>query len=243
MSDVKNLSRAAYDSVADLYDDVFQTMKIRKKEWRWLLKMIPPRPLRILDIGCGNGMLLEEIASKVDLVSGTGVDVSEELLQKAKQKENKDNRFRFEKIEGTSLPFKVAQFDLVISFLSFRYLDWEPMLQEILRVLDADGKFIMIDMAKARPRPLQYPQMFFHLFSNLVSRLLHPRFSRALKRLVHSQGWKEMLTRHPIKELKEYQLFLQKSDLSFHMDIIDISRKATVIGCVIEKKPQKHDEY
>jgi len=44
------------------------------------------------------------------------------------------------------LPFDEAKFDVVISLMSFRYLDWDPLLREVKRVMKPGGKFLIVDM-------------------------------------------------------------------------------------------------
>src|SRR5687767_12512135 len=52
----------------------------------------------VIDIGCGSGVLLKELAPKYPLIKFIGIDFSEELIELAK----KDNPFNIE--------FKVADF-------------------------------------------------------------------------------------------------------------------------------------
>ena len=49
----------SYDHVAELYDAAFQDIRVRKDEWQWLNRHLPDGKIDVLDIGCGNGALLE----------------------------------------------------------------------------------------------------------------------------------------------------------------------------------------
>ncbi len=73
----------SYDRVAALYDEVFQDIKVRKDEWKWLKEHLPKNDqLNVLDIGCGNGALLKELSPMINC--GFGVDVSVGFLYKEK---------------------------------------------------------------------------------------------------------------------------------------------------------------
>ena len=60
----------SYDSVAELYDQVFADIRVRGDEWRWLDARVPAGA-RVLDVGCGNGALLGLLAPRI--ASGVGL--------------------------------------------------------------------------------------------------------------------------------------------------------------------------
>jgi len=59
---------------------------------------------------------------------------------------------------GPLSPLQDHSVDVVISMLSFRYLDWDPIMKEIERVLKKDGKFIVVDMVTAPVKWKEIPQ-------------------------------------------------------------------------------------
>jgi ubiquinone/menaquinone biosynthesis C-methylase UbiE len=92
-----------------------------------------------LDLGCGTGLLTQELQS-LGVRSVVGIDQSEEMIRIAK-KDNPDLTFSV----GPSdrLPFKDQSFDLVASSLMLHYLkDFGPTLGEIARVLRPQGSFV-----------------------------------------------------------------------------------------------------
>lgn len=114
----------SYDHVAELYDAAFADIRVRQDEWKWLNERLPPGELDVLDIGCGNGALLNALADRI--ASGIGVDESASILERAGIRNSQISNLKFEKISGPVLPLDDNSFDVVISLMSFRYLDWDP---------------------------------------------------------------------------------------------------------------------
>ena len=143
---------AGYDAVAELYDRTFADIRVRRDEWRWLSQSVARsrhergRAPRVLDVGCGNGALL--YALREQIASGVGVDVSRAMIDCAKRRAERAPELGFQVIAGPTLPFPNGAFDVVISCLSFRYLDWDPILSEIRRVLAPGGRLLVVDMVE-----------------------------------------------------------------------------------------------
>ena len=72
----------SYDKVAELYDEAFTDIRVRRDEWKWLNEHLPAEKLNILDIGCGNGALLNALADRIE--HGVGVDESGGVIERAK---------------------------------------------------------------------------------------------------------------------------------------------------------------
>ena len=198
----------SYDVVSQLYDRTFVDITVREDEWNWLRKHLPgDRSLRVLDIGCGNGSLLAELAS--DIGEGIGVDASAEMIERARERFGKHSNLRFEQITGPDLPFEERSFDLVLSFMSFRYLDWDPIMKEIRRVLAPGGRILIVDMAAA---PFRFRESFSLLRSKArhwKSRRRHPEFARNLHTLVSHPDWKKMVQYNPARAEHEYRWYLK----------------------------------
>ena len=66
--------------------------------------------------------------SASELKSGIGVDESAGIIEKARIRRMLEiSNLKFEVIDGPVLPFADGSFDVVISLMSFRYLDWDPL--------------------------------------------------------------------------------------------------------------------
>ncbi len=101
---------------------------------------------RILDIGCGTGRHSIELSRRGYAI--TGVDLSESLLKRAKEKASKHNlQIVFQKHDARELPF-LSEFDLVIMLCegAFPLMETDEMNFQILRnasnALKSKGKLI-----------------------------------------------------------------------------------------------------
>lgn len=106
-----------------------------------------PSPDRVLDVGCGTGMLLRELARRLPGAAElTGVDAAAGMIEQARAKAA-DPRLTF--VQGTAerLPFGDGSFDLVISTTSFdHWADQQAGLAECRRVLAPGGLFALTDL-------------------------------------------------------------------------------------------------
>jgi len=196
----------SYDGVAELYADVFSDIRVRRDEWHWLTEHLPERPVRVLDIGCGNGALLRALGERVKI--GVGVDASAAMIEVARR-ESGSERLTFATINGPTLPFPDASFDVVISLLSFRYLDWDPVMNEIRRVLAPGGKLLVVDMVTAPVEAKDVPRLVGDGVRARWQRLADPRYQAALARLVADPRWQAMLRYNPVRAQHEYVWYFE----------------------------------
>lgn len=100
---------------------------------------IDRRPERALDIGTGTGVAALFVAREFPYASVRGVDVSEEMIRRAKAKVGLDpeGRVAFKVADSSNLPFEDGEFDLVT------LLNMPPFFSEIARVLRHGGHVIV----------------------------------------------------------------------------------------------------
>src|SRR5688572_6105308 len=80
----KQNADSTYNPVAELYDAVFQDIKVRKDEWNWIEEHLPSgKDITVVDIGCGNGALLKELSPRIR--NGIGLDISSGILDRARK--------------------------------------------------------------------------------------------------------------------------------------------------------------
>ncbi len=219
--------QGSYDPVAALYDAVFDDIRVRQDEWRWLDARVPSGA-RVLDLGCGNGALLQQLAPR--LASGVGVDLSLGQLEQARARTQGDPKLRFAQVTGPELPLPDNSVDIATSLLSFRYLDWDPLMRELQRVLTPEGRLLLVDMAAA---PLQARQIPRALQDSLLSRLRrrdYPQAAQALKELVAHPQWQQMLTHNPIRGEHEYRWYLESRFPGQRMELLNLGWHARVLA-------------
>lgn len=99
---------------------------------------------RFLDIGCGIGRIAVPMLEYFDEVHG--VDISPEMILKAKSLHKEKKRVSFHEVDGSNLnPFKDSYFDCVYSIICFQHIPENEVLfsyfSEVARVLKNDGIF------------------------------------------------------------------------------------------------------
>ena len=229
--DPKGLSDGAdtYNEVAELYDAVFTDIRVRKDEWNWINERLPDgRDIRVLDIGCGNGALLNALSDRI--ASGVGVDESEPVLERAWKRNSENSNLKFEKIDGPRLPFPNASFDVVISLMSFRYLDWDPLLAEIKRVTKPGGKFLVVDMVTVPVKTSEYPRLLKDKLRTMFARKKNAEFDSNLLRLVAHPEWKKMLEFNPIRSEHEMKWYLESRFPGQKTEVLNMAWNSRIIA-------------
>jgi ubiquinone/menaquinone biosynthesis C-methylase UbiE len=106
-----------------------------------------PAPARVLDIGCGTGYLLGQLAARAPQASAlAGIDAAPEMIGAARAAAA-DDRLRFVVGAAERLPWPDGTFDLVVSTTSFdHWADQQQGLAECARVLAPGGRLVLADL-------------------------------------------------------------------------------------------------
>ena len=133
--------RAFYDGIAPFYEAVFYRHLVHIQKAVTLLTDLQAglSERRVLDLGCGTGLLARALANAGFTV--TGLDVSAVSLEILRRREA---RVRVVPGDARSLPFADGSFDAVVSMGAWRHFE-EPkvVLREVSRVLTDRGMFIV----------------------------------------------------------------------------------------------------
>jgi ubiquinone/menaquinone biosynthesis C-methylase UbiE len=112
-----------------------------------LKKMHPAWP--IVDIGCGPGYLTNEIRQVAPEV--IGLDIDPEMLRVART--NWKDNLGFIQADVQQLPFRTGSTGCVVSSLSMHHWpDSRVALEEIVRVLQPGGQFLLFDLSRENSR-------------------------------------------------------------------------------------------
>ena len=106
----------------------------------------------LVDVGCGPGYLVVEIAKSFPRLTVIGVDISEEMVQKATDAVSGlglGEKVSFRRGDIQELPFEDNSMDFVVSTLSLHHWS-EPKraMEEINRVLKPGGQFLIFDVRR-----------------------------------------------------------------------------------------------
>lgn len=218
----------SYDHVAELYDATFEDIRVRKDEWNWLNVRLPEGKIDMLDIGCGNGALLFALGDKIN--TGVGVDESCKIIERARIKNAQNAHISFQNINGPVLPFSDNSFDVVTSLMSFRYLDWDPLIAEIKRVMRPGGKFLIVDMVTVPPSVKEYPRLLADKLRTMKNQKANAQFDAALKRLVSHPDWKKMVEYNPIRSEHEMKWYLESRFPGQKMETLNMALHSRIVA-------------
>jgi ubiquinone/menaquinone biosynthesis C-methylase UbiE len=105
-----------------------------------------PAPRRILDVGCGTGYLLRQLAARCPQASElAGIDAAPAMIEVAAATAA-DDRLHFRVGTAEKLPWPAGAFDLVVSTTSFdHWADQQAGLTECARVMVPGGTLVLVD--------------------------------------------------------------------------------------------------
>lgn len=145
MSEFKD-SKAGYDLWSADYDQ-FENPMIAMTEWALNQRPLSLSGLSLLELGCGTGRNFQW-ALKVQAKEYIGLDASEGMLKKAKEKFSANrNALWIQADLNQILPFSEEQFDFVLITLVLEHLDeLKHLFLEISRVLKKNGRLRIIEL-------------------------------------------------------------------------------------------------
>lgn len=143
-----------FDSIAHDYDKLNHILSLnidkgwRKKAVREIIDT--DAPLNILDVACGTGDFMIEIATKANKESNLqGIDISEEMMKIGREKIRKHGfSAKLEQADCEALPFDSYTFDRIsvgFGVRNFEHLD--KGIKEMFRVLKTNGKLVILELS------------------------------------------------------------------------------------------------
>lgn len=168
------MSKDPYSRWVPIYDKVFERLG---RDARLLaFSMFPPeKKMRVLEVGCGTGVLLEVYRkSQCQLF---GIDASPSMLNVARKRFGDTADLLLG--DATGMPYESGTFDLVFCMLVLHEMDKTTrmsVIAEMKRVLKSGGRILMIDFHAGPARPLEgWLMKLVILFAELANGQRHFR--------------------------------------------------------------------
>lgn len=143
--------KKAFDLAASTYDQARrQLIPCFDDFYGTALRLMPFAPqdqFRVLDLGAGTGLLSQMVADKYPRAAITLMDISDEMLDKARQRfAGREGRFKF--VVSDYSQVLSGQFDVIVSALSIHHLtDGQKagLFRNLFALLPVGGVFINAD--------------------------------------------------------------------------------------------------
>jgi len=107
------------------------------------------RPLRILDVGCGVGLIHPHLASSVDELHG--IDISQESISLARRN---NPSVRYLAHQGDTLPYDDGTFECAYAICVLHHVppaQWQGFISEMVRVVRSNGMVLIIEHNPLNP--------------------------------------------------------------------------------------------
>ncbi len=162
---------------------------------------------KVLEVGCGVGFNLRNLATRLSTCHFTGVDLSQDHVVSAKKEAAEISNATFEQGDFHQMRFPDAAFDVVFAIECLcQGTDWRGAVAEIQRVLRPGGRLIVIDCFHQQPLESYDPDL--QLAARLVEKTM------AVEEFAILGDWLEAAHRHGLSVIEQQDL---SSDISHNL--------------------------
>jgi ubiquinone/menaquinone biosynthesis C-methylase UbiE len=244
------------DRLIQILEERGATVALAEIRGRWL-DFADVRPgYRVLDLGCGTGVVTRDLGRRVgERGRVVGVDRSRHLIQEAVRRatgQGLEGRIEFQSADGADLPFPNESFDLVIASAVFSHIpNGLEVLVEMTRVTRSGGTVAVFDhdidtiVVNASDRELSrriihaYCDRYFT--SGWAGRELYALFRQVALEDVHSlpmilsstnyeSYWQQMVERSSTVAVKTGVVSQEEAE-AWRADLEQKGREGRFFGC------------
>lgn len=216
----KERIRSMFDSIAWRYDFLNHFLSLNAdKVWREKaireVSMLTGNST-ILDVATGTGDLAIA-AMKLDPQKITGIDISEKMLELAREKIRKkglEGRIEVMTGESENIPFPEGSFDLaMVAFGVRNFADPLKGLSEMHRVLRHDGMIMVLEFS--RPSGFPFRNLYNMYFKNILpsvgrmfskDRIAYDYLPRSVMQFPDNEAFLKLLGQAGFRETKQKRL-------------------------------------
>lgn len=140
-----------FNTISRIYDNpVVQRLAYRANHDAVLSALRAHHARRIVDVGCGTGILASRVARELSPEVVYGCDPSEGMLEKARAR---DREVRWIQGAAEKLPLADGAVDAVVTTEAFQFFDQPAALRDFHRVLEPGGHLVIAVITPAIPLP------------------------------------------------------------------------------------------
>ena len=109
----------------------------------YLLRQIPRKVYRTLDVGCGLGLFTWKLAERSEVVDA--LDVDSAILTEASNRNTAPN-ISYLHADFLAADLPEAAYDVIVSIASLHHMDLEAALKKMKRLLCSSGKLLVLGL-------------------------------------------------------------------------------------------------
>jgi len=180
--------------------------KIESNFLKKAINSLKKNKIKVLDVACGTGRMLQETFSIKKDIEYYGIDTSKEIIKHLKEKAKKlgvEKNIKIKIGDAEKMPFKDESFDIVYSFHLLWHLEkegQEKIIKEMLRVCKKEG-LVVFDILNKH----FIWERIKHLFGKRKTEGIYKLSLNEIKRIVDKKNLKiDKLSDFPVKNPKLY---------------------------------------
>lgn len=145
-ADVSALDQAAQERLAGVLETRGSDLKQQQMRQAFLASIDFPQDARVIDIGCGTGVLTRRLAGEPHVASVVGVDLAPSLLDRARELCADVSGLTFDQADAGNLPFAEGSFDVAVLDSTLSHVPHAAdAVAEAVRVLRPQGLLAVFD--------------------------------------------------------------------------------------------------
>lgn len=132
----------------DGYDEhMIKNVEGCKEGYVKIAELLPKEVNELLDLGCGTGLELDEIFKTKPFINVTGIDLTQAMLDKLKQK-HPDKNLSLINASYFDYDFGISKYEAAVSFQTLHHFSHEDKLKLYIKIFNAlktNGQYIECD--------------------------------------------------------------------------------------------------
>ena len=223
------------DKLFKYIDGVRQFFPLAHEQLETISRIIDkfnPNIINFLDLGCGDGFLGKFIYDMYPESNGVFLDISHEMIQKAKQRDLKETTEfivqDFGKNNWISSIKAKTDFDLIISGFSIHHIENDKkkrLYNDIYRMLKPNGIFLNLEHVSSPTDTLE--EMFNELFDDAMmeyqNHIKEPKTKEQIKEIYHDPNHKKLNKLETVEKQCEWLKEIGFMEVDCYMKIFELA--------------------